>query len=64
MFGLAEDCRELDAFCFWRHGRPFVFLNTVKSAERNRMDCAHELAHLVLHREVREMTREHGLQRR
>ncbi len=52
VIGLAGDCRELDAFCFWRHGRPFVLLNAMKSGERGRMDAAHELAHLVLHRNV------------
>jgi Zn-dependent peptidase ImmA (M78 family)/transcriptional regulator with XRE-family HTH domain len=56
---LAEDCRELDAFSFWRHGRPFVVLNTQKSGERGRMDAAHELAHLVLHRDVEVITKEH-----
>ena len=52
VFALAEDCRELDAFSFWRWERPFVMLNTIKSAERGRLDAAHELAHLVLHRNV------------
>lgn len=56
---LAEDCRELDAFSFWRDGRPFVVLNTVKSGERGRMDAGHELAHLVLHRDIEIITKEH-----
>lgn len=56
---LAEDCRELDAYSFWRHGRPFVVLNTMKSGERGRMDAAHELGHLVLHRDVEVITKEH-----
>lgn len=59
VFALAEDCRELDAFSFWRWGRPFVLLNTMKSAERGRLDAAHELAHLVLHRELRNIGKEH-----
>lgn len=59
VFALAEDCRELDAFSFWRWGRPFVMLNTMKSAERGRLDAAHELAHLVLHRHVPEVVKEH-----
>jgi Zn-dependent peptidase ImmA (M78 family) len=42
--------REVDAFSVWKSERPFVFLNTKKSAEHSRMDAAHELAHLVLHR--------------
>lgn len=50
VFSLVEDCHELDAFSTWLDGTPFVFLNTRKSAERSRMDAAHELGHLVLHR--------------
>jgi Zn-dependent peptidase ImmA (M78 family)/transcriptional regulator with XRE-family HTH domain len=49
VFSLAEDCLAMDAFSFWRGSVPFVFLNTKKSAERSRMDAAHELGHLVLH---------------
>ena len=49
VFSLAEQAREVDAFSFWRGPRPFVFLNTMKSAERSRYDAAHELGHLVLH---------------
>jgi Zn-dependent peptidase ImmA (M78 family)/DNA-binding XRE family transcriptional regulator len=49
VFSLAENNKTLDAFSFWRNGKPFVFLNTVKSAERSRFDAAHELGHLVLH---------------
>lgn len=59
VFALAEDCRELDAFSFWRWGRPFMMLNTMKSAERGRLDAAHELGHLVLHRHVSEVVKEH-----
>lgn len=47
VFSLAEETREVDAFCTWYEGRPFVFLNTMKSAERSRFDAAHELGHLV-----------------
>ena len=51
MFSLAEQTRTLDAFSVWRNTtQPFVFLNTMKSAERGRLDACHELAHLVLHR--------------
>ena len=49
LFSLAEEAREVDAFSFWRDGKPFVFLNTMKSGERSRFDAAHELGHLVLH---------------
>lgn len=47
VFSLAEEAREVDAFCVWHEGKPFVFLNTMKSAERSRFDAAHELGHLV-----------------
>lgn len=50
VFSLVEDCRAVDAFSFWRRGRPYVFVNTMKTAEHARMDCAHELGHLVMHR--------------
>lgn len=50
VFSLAEDYAEVDAFSTWANGIPFVFLNTFKTAERSRMDAAHELGHLVLHR--------------
>jgi Zn-dependent peptidase ImmA (M78 family) len=49
VFALIEECRQVDAFSLWQADRPYVFLNTTKSAERSRMDAAHELGHLVLH---------------
>lgn len=52
VFSLVEECMTVDAFSLWRSGRPYVFLNTMKSAERSRFDAAHELGHLVLHREI------------
>jgi Zn-dependent peptidase ImmA (M78 family)/DNA-binding XRE family transcriptional regulator len=55
VFSLAEDAREVDAYSLWRGATPFIFLNTLKSAEHNRHDAAHELGHLVLHK--------HGAQR-
>jgi Zn-dependent peptidase ImmA (M78 family)/DNA-binding XRE family transcriptional regulator len=50
VYSLAIDAAEVDAFSTWRQNRPFVFLNTLKSAEHGRFDAAHELGHLVLHR--------------
>lgn len=50
VFSLVENTMAVDAFSVWRHDRPFVFLNTMKSAERSRFDAAHELGHLILHR--------------
>lgn len=49
VFSLVQECAEVDAFSFWVGGTPYVFLNGMKTAERSRMDAAHELGHLVLH---------------
>jgi Zn-dependent peptidase ImmA (M78 family)/DNA-binding XRE family transcriptional regulator len=51
VFSLAQDCQELDAFSFWLGDRPIVLLNTMKTPERSRIDAAHELFHLLAHRE-------------
>lgn len=50
VFSLVQDRVEVDAFSLWHDARPFVFLDTKKSAERSHFDAAHELGHLVLHR--------------
>lgn len=50
VFSLAENTQAVDAFSFWKDEKAFVFLNTQKSGERSRMDVAHELGHLVLHK--------------
>jgi Zn-dependent peptidase ImmA (M78 family)/DNA-binding XRE family transcriptional regulator len=50
VFSLAENTKNVDAFSCWRNDVPYVFLNTFKSAERSRLDSAHELAHLILHK--------------
>lgn len=50
VFSLTDDCRFMDAISLWDNNTPYVFLNTIKSAERSRFDAAHELGHLVMHR--------------
>lgn len=50
VFSLTERGRQIDAFSLWYQDIPFVFLNTTKTVEHGRMDAAHELGHLVLHR--------------
>ena len=50
IYSLTEEGKSLDAFSLWHKNVPFVFLNTNKTAEHSRMDAAHELGHLVLHR--------------
>lgn len=54
MFSVTEASQEVDAYSFWdeARNRPFMFLTTSKSGERRRMDAAHELGHLILHRKV------------
>ena len=52
LFSLAEDAKDVDAFCFWHDAKPFVVLNRAKSAERGRFDAAHELGHLAMHRHI------------
>ena len=49
VFSLPHNLIDVDAFSFWLDQRPFIFLNTHKSAEHNRMDIAHELGHLTMH---------------
>lgn len=49
VFSVAPDCRDIDAFSFFRDGNAYVFLSTEKSGERQRFDAAHELGHLILH---------------
>ena len=50
VFSLSERGRQVDAFSLWYHDAPFIFLNTMKTVEHSRMDAAHELGHLVMHR--------------
>jgi Zn-dependent peptidase ImmA (M78 family) len=49
VFSISDDYADVNAYSLWRDGVPFMFLNTLKSAENGRFDVAHELGHLVLH---------------
>lgn len=51
VLSLNEQNLHVDAFSFWAKGQAYIFLNNQKSAERMRYDAAHELGHLVLHRQ-------------
>lgn len=51
VFSLAENTTKVNAYTLWRDDLPFVFLNTYMSPEKSRFDAAHELGHLVLHRD-------------
>lgn len=50
VFSLTDEAQDVDACCRWTSGRPFIFLNTFRTAERCRFDLAHELGHLVMHK--------------
>lgn len=47
---MSENTASVDAYSFWMGGVPHVYLNNFKSAERSIFDTAHELGHLVMHR--------------
>lgn len=51
VFSLAENSKRVNAFSLWRNDKPYVFLNTMKTAENSRFDAAHELGHLALHQD-------------
>lgn len=51
VFSLSENTMSVNAYSLWRRDKPYVFLNTMKTAESSRFDAAHELAHLVLHQD-------------
>jgi Zn-dependent peptidase ImmA (M78 family) len=50
VFSLPAASTSVDAFSVWHRDVPYVFLNTAKSGEHGRLDAAHELGHLTLHR--------------
>jgi Zn-dependent peptidase ImmA (M78 family)/DNA-binding XRE family transcriptional regulator len=58
VFSLAENSLKVNAFSLWRRDKPYIFLNTMKSAENSRFDAAHELGHLVLHQDGKTTGRE------
>lgn len=53
VYALTEECKEVDAFSFWREeaNTPFICVGTHKTPERTVFDLAHELGHLVMHRD-------------
>jgi Zn-dependent peptidase ImmA (M78 family)/DNA-binding XRE family transcriptional regulator len=58
VFSLAENTMRVNAYSTWRVDTPYIFLNTIKSAECSRFDAAHELGHLVLHQDCKMKGRE------
>ena len=49
VLALSEDTANINAFSFWRDGKPYIFLNNFKTAESSVFDSGHELGHLLLH---------------
>jgi len=63
VFSLAEENTQVNAFSCWQNGeKPYVFLNSFKSAESSRFDAAHELGHLVLHKNTENKGKEAEIQ--
>ncbi|WP_134684881.1 XRE family transcriptional regulator [Brevibacillus migulae] len=53
VFSVDTDSEKVDAFCQHRRGRPFIFLgNDKQSAFRRQFDGAHELGHILMHKEI------------
>ncbi|BFK81303.1 XRE family transcriptional regulator [Clostridium baratii] len=47
--------KKIDAFSIWENDVPYIFIGSEKdSAVRSRFDLAHELAHLILHKDLSE----------
>lgn len=51
IFSLSSNHDGTDGFSFWDGGRPYILYDPMKTAERSRFDLAHELGHLILHRD-------------
>ncbi len=49
VLSLSENTANVNAFSFWRDGKPYIFLNNFKTAESSIFDSAHELGHLLMH---------------
>lgn len=53
VFSIDTDSEKVDAFAQHRKGRPFVFLgNDKQSAARRQFDGAHELGHVLMHKDI------------
>jgi hypothetical protein len=50
IFSLPADAAAADTFSLWHRDRPFILLNLSKREDERRLDLAHELGHLLLHR--------------
>lgn len=56
LFWFNDESTFVDALCFWRDSIPYIMMsNRDRGGERLRFDVAHELAHIVLHRRVKDL---------
>ena len=46
------DMEDVDGFSCWQDGRPMIFIISQTSAARERLNLAHEVLHLIAHRDV------------
>jgi Zn-dependent peptidase ImmA (M78 family)/transcriptional regulator with XRE-family HTH domain len=46
------DMDDVDGFSCWQDGRPMIFLVAKQSAGRGRFNVAHEVLHLIAHRQI------------
>jgi Zn-dependent peptidase ImmA (M78 family)/DNA-binding XRE family transcriptional regulator len=49
---LASEHAEVDAFSFWKSGKPYIVPAMQKASSRTHFDVAHELGHLLIHEDV------------
>lgn len=52
LFFVREKVEHLDGFATWTADVPYIFLNQGDDPARMRLDVAHELGHLVMHRDM------------
>lgn len=56
VIGQIELHKKLDALCSWFDNRPFVLVSPNATAVRIRFDLSHELGHLLLHKDLIDVT--------
>lgn len=56
VYGIPSLGKRVDAFSTWYRDRPLVYLGFQKTPERSRFDAAHELGHLLMHRNASTFT--------
>ena len=52
IYWISDPTLAMDAFSFWRDGRPYIIANANRPGERQRMSMAHEGGHLALRHDI------------